>query len=143
MLRGKFDRFVFGVLGLFILAGPAAAQLIDIGKFKGIMIPYNLEFGGKTLEKGQYDLETLKNPTTPSCYLRFKKKGKVVCLVEGERLELEARAFSRLIDPSVSQKPQLKMKKDTKEKVLVFLVQTGRDSLYPYLLLQFKLKYQE
>jgi hypothetical protein len=128
---------------ILVLAASAAAQLIDIGKFKGVQVPYTLKFEDKVLEKGRYDLEALKNPNTPSCYLRLKKGGKVMCLVEGERLDYEAQGMSRMTDPEIPDKPRLKMKRNTEEKVLIFMVETGRDSLFPYLLLRFKLEYEE
>jgi len=143
MLRKKAGRHLFGVLMIFILAGPAAAQLIDIGKFKGVTIPYTLKFEGKVMKKGPYDLEALKNPDTPSCYLRFKKGGKVVCLIEGERLEYKAQGMSRMADSDIPQKPRLKMKRNAEEKVLIFMVETGRESQFPFLLLRFKLGYEE
>ncbi|MFZ2054641.1 MAG: hypothetical protein WAU81_10640 [Candidatus Aminicenantales bacterium] len=143
MLGKKVGRHLIGVLMILVLAAPAAAQLIDIGKFKGVQIPYTLKFQDKVLEKGRYDLETLKNPDTPSCYLRFKKGGKVMCLVEGERLEYKAHGMSRMTDSEIPNKPRLKMKRNTEEKVLIFMVETGRDSLFPYLLLRFKLEYEE
>jgi len=143
MLRGKTGRRFLGVFVILMLAGPAASQLIDIGKFKGVTIPYTLKFGDNVLKKGPYDLEVLKNPTTPSCYLRFKKGGKVLCLVEGERLEYEAQGMSRMGDSDIPQKPRLKMKRNTEEKVLIFIVETGRESQFPFLLLRFKLEYEE
>jgi hypothetical protein len=143
MLGEKARRRFIGGLMVLVLAAPAAAQLIDIGKFKGVQIPYTLKFEGKVLEKGRYDLEALKNPNTPSCYLRFKKGGKVIYLVEGERLDYEAQGMSRMTDSEIPDKPRLKMKRNTEEKVLIFMVETGRDSLFPYLLLRFKLEYEE
>ncbi|MFZ2054625.1 MAG: hypothetical protein WAU81_10555 [Candidatus Aminicenantales bacterium] len=98
MLGEKVGRHLIGVLMIFLMAAPAAAQLIDIGKFKGVEIPYSMKFEDKVLEKGRYDLETLKNPDTPSCYLRFKKGSKIICLVEGERLDYEAHGMSRMPD---------------------------------------------
>lgn len=143
MIGGKVSRQIFGVMLVLVLAALAAAQLIDIGKFKGVEIPYTLKFEDKVLEKGRYDLETLKNPDTPSCYLRFKKGGKIICLVEGERLTIEARGGARLTDQSIPDSPRLKMKRNTEEKVLIFTVETGRRSRFPFLLLQFKLEYEE
>lgn len=139
----KASRRFIGVLMILALAAPAAAQFIDVGKFKGIAIPYTLKFNDKVLEKGLYDLETLKNRTSPTYYLRFKKKGKVICLVPGEQLTVEARAGSRLTDPSIPNTPRLKMKKDTTEKILIFSVETGRRSRFPFQLLRFKLEYED
>lgn len=131
------------VLVILTLAAPAAAQLIEIGKFQQVEIPFTLKFKGKVMEKGRYDLETFKNPGNPSCYLRFKKGGKVVCLIEGERLDYKARGMSRMSDSEIPDKPRLKMKRNTEEKVLIFMVETGRRSQFPFLLLRFKLEYEE
>jgi hypothetical protein len=143
MLGEKSGGRLLGVFAILILAGPAAAQMIDVGKFKKVEIPYTLRFKDKVLEKGQYDLETVKNQNTPSCYLRFKKNNEVICLVEGERLTVPVRAGARLTDPNIPDTPRLKMKKDREEKVLIFTVETGRRSRYPFLLLRFKLEYEE
>lgn len=143
MLGEKRGRHFIGILMILGLAAPAAAQLIDIGKFKGVQIPYTMKYEDKVLEKGKYNLETLKNPNTPSCYLRFKKGNKVMCLIEGERLDYEAHGMSRMTDSEIPDKPRLKMRKNTQEKLLIFMVETGRDSLYPYLLLRFELEYED
>jgi hypothetical protein len=108
----KVGRHLIGVLMIFLMAAPAAAQLIEISIFKGVEIPYTLKHGDKLLEKGRYDLEAVKNPNSPSYYLRFKKKGKVICLVQGEQLTVEARAGSRLIDKSIPDNPRLKRGKN-------------------------------
>ena len=84
-----------------------------------------------------------KNPTTPSCYLRIKKGTKILCLIEGERLDYEAYGMSKMTDPSIPQKPRLKMKRSAEEKVVYFTVETGRGSRFPYLWLRFKLDYEE
>ena len=128
---------------ILLLAGPIFAQLIDIGKFKGVEIPFRLKFQDAVLEKGSYNLEVLKNRNTPSCYLQIKKGTKVLCLIEGERLEYKDHGMSKMTDPNIPQKPRLKMKRNTEEKVVYFMVETGRDSLFPYLWLRFKLDYEE
>jgi hypothetical protein len=131
-----------GVL-ILLLANPIFSQLIDIGKFKGVQVSYRLKFENTVMEKGTYDLEALKNPNTPSCYLRFKKGSRILCLVEGERLDYEVKGMARMTDPSIPQKPRLKMKRNPEEKVVYFMVETGRDSLFPYLWLRFKMDYEE
>lgn len=143
MATTRASRDLIGVLMILALAAPAVAQLIDIGKFKGVQIPYTLKFEDKVLEKGKYNLETLKNPNTPSCYLRFKKGNKVICVIEGERLDYEAQGMSRMSDSEIPDQPRLKMKKNSAEKILIFTVETGRNSLYPYLFLRFELEYEE
>ena len=143
MFRNRFFGGCVLISLLGILAVPASAQWIRLGQFKGVEIPYTLKYEEKVLEKGLYDIEAVKQPKTPQCYLRFKKDGKIVCLVEGEWLTLPVRAGARLTDPSIPNTPRLKMKKDTEEKVLIIMLETGRRNPRPYLLIRFKLKYEE
>ena len=143
MLGEKRGRYLIGGLMIFLMAGAVAAQLVDIAKFKGVQIPYTMKFEDKVLEKGKYDLETLKDRNNPTYYLRFKKRGRVICMVEGEQLTVEARGMSRLSDKDIPDNPRLKMKKNTAEKNLIFTVETGRRSQFPFQMLQFKLEYEE
>jgi hypothetical protein len=143
MSRHRVLGNVLGIFLILLLASPIYAQLKDIGKFKGVEIPFRLKFQDIVIEKGSYDLEALKNPNTPSCYLRIKKGTKILCLIEGERLQYEAYGMSKMTDPSIPQKPRLKMKQSAEEKVVYFTVETGRGSRFPYLWLRFKLDYEE
>jgi hypothetical protein len=56
------------------------------------------------LEKGKYDLEVLRqeNPTAPMYYLRIRKRGKVLCLLEGQRLEYKIRGAEHMRDTIVN-----------------------------------------
>jgi hypothetical protein len=143
MSGGKAGRNLIRVLMILVLVASAAAQFIDLGKFKGVAIPYTLKYKDIVMEKGRYDLETVKNRNSPTYFLKFKKGGKVICLVEGEQLTVEARAGSRLTDKSIPDSPRLKMKKDTAEKILIITVETGRRSQFPFQLLQFNLEYED
>ncbi len=143
MLGEKVGRALIGILMIFLIAGPAAAQFIDIAKFKSVQIPYTMKFEDKVLEKGKYDLETLKDRNNPVYHLRFKKSGKVICTVEGEQLTVESRGMSRMSDEDIPDNPRLKMKKNAAEKILIITVETGRRSQFPFQLLQFKLEYEE
>lgn len=143
MLGEKVGRCLIGALIIFLITGPAAAQFVDIAKFKGVQIPYTMKFEDKVLEKGKYDLETLKDRNNPVYYLRFKKSRKVICMIEGEQLTVESRGMSRMSDEDIPDNPRLKMKKNTTEKILIITVETGRRSLFPFQLLQFKLEYEE
>jgi hypothetical protein len=143
-MQGKKTRRRFiGVLLVLGLAATAGAELIDIGQFKGVQIPYALKFEGKVLDKGLYDLTAVKDRNNPLYYLRFKKRGKVICMVEGEQLTVDARGGSRMSDEDIPDNPRLKMKKNTAEKLLIFTVETGRRSQFPFQMLQFKLEYEE
>jgi hypothetical protein len=143
MFRNRFFGGCVLVSLLGILAVPAAAQWVSLGKFKGVEIPCTLKYEDKILEKGTYDLESVKHPTTPQCYLRFTKNDELIAFVEGEQLTLPVRASARSTDPSIPNTPRLKMKKDTEEKVLIIMVETGRRNPRPYLLIRFKIKYEE
>ena len=143
-MRGEKVRdHLIGALMILVLAAPAAAQRVDVAKFKGVQIPYTMKFEDKVLEKGKYDLETLKDRDNPAYYLRFKKSGKVICIVEGEQLTVESRGMSRMGAEDIPDNPRLKMKKNTAEKILIITVETGRRSQFPFQLLQFKLEYEE
>jgi hypothetical protein len=143
MFRKRFFGGCVLVFLIVILAAPAAAQWIPLGKFKGVEIPCTLKYKDKVLEKGKYDIEAVKHPNTPQCYLRFKKNGDEICTVEGEWLTLPVRGGARRIDPSIPNTPRLKMKKDTEEKVLIIMLETGRRNPRPYLLIRFKMEYEE
>lgn len=143
MLFKQLFKKLLKVFLIMLLTSPSFAQLKDLGRFKGIALPYRLKYHDVVIEKGIYDLEALKNPTTPMCYLRIKKGRRVICLVEGERLDYEVRAGDRMTDPSIPDSCTLKMKKNPEEKVLYFVVETGRSSRFPFLLLRFKLEYEE
>jgi len=135
LLGGCFLVFLIAAL-----AAPAEAQWIRLGKFKGVDIPYTLKYKDKVLEKGQYDIEAVKHPKTPQCYLWFKKNGDEICIVEGEWLTLPVRGGARRTDPSIPNTPRLKMKKDTEENVLILTLETGRRNPRPYLLIRFKME---
>jgi len=144
MFLKAFFKGMGGVFLVLFLYCPAQSQLIDIGKFKAVQIPYNLSYQDVVIEKGFYDLEALKNPTTPSCYLRFKKGKQVVCLVEGERLDYEGYGADRLTDPSIPDKPTLKFKRNAEEKKLLITVETGKVARrFPLLKLRFTLRCEE
>src|SRR4030042_3865448 len=103
---------------IIVLTSPSLAQLKDLCGFKGIALPYRLKYHNVVIEKGTYDLDALKNPTTPMCYLRIKKGRRVICLAEGERLDYEVHGMARMTDPSIPDSCTLKMKKNPEEKVL-------------------------
>ena len=143
MFSKKACEKFFAVILVLLLACPILAQYIDLGKFKGVEIPFKLKFGDTVLEKGTYDLEALKNRSTPMCYLRIKKDKKTLCLIEGERLDYENYGSSKMSDPSIPDKLTLKMKKDPKEKIFYFFVETGKSSRFAFLKLKFKMDYEE
>lgn len=143
MFSKKACKKLFPVILVLILVCPILAQFIDLGKFKGVEIPFRLKFRDTVLEKGTYDLEALKNRSTPSCYLRIKKDRKILCLIEGERLDYEVSGAAKMSDPSIPDKLTLKMKKDPKEKIFYFFVETGKSARFAFLKLKFKMDYED
>lgn len=125
---------------LFILGSfyQVQAQMVDIGTFKGVQIPCRLSYNDKIVEKGTYDLEFLKDRDSPTCYLRIKKGGKVLCLIDGERRVYPS--GGGMFDPNIPDKPTLKMKRDDQNKLLIFDFETGKFGLFPYLLIRYKVK---
>jgi hypothetical protein len=133
----------FTAILALLLACPAFAQYIDLGKFKGVEIRSRLKFQDTVVEKGTYDLEALKNRTSPACYLRIKKGRKILCLIEGEQLDYENYGTGKMSDPSIPDKLTLKMKKDPKEKIFYFFVETGKSAHFAFLKLKFKMDYED
>lgn len=143
MLSKKAFEKVFTVILALLLACPAFAQYIDLGKFKGVEIHSRLRSQDTVVEKGTYDIEALKNRTSPMCYLRIKKGKEILCFIEGERLDYELIGAQKMSDPSIPDKPTLKMKKDPKEKIFYFFVETGKSARFPFLKLRFKMNYED
>lgn len=112
--------------------------MVELCKFKSVRIPYNLSHQDVVVEKGTYDLEALKNPNTPCCYLRFKKGKQVLCLIDGERLNFNP------TDPGIPDQPTPKFKKNAQEKKLLITVETGKaHRRFPFLKLRFTLGCEE
>ena len=145
MARKRMLESILGMFLIFFFAFPMLAQMRDICNFKGVEIPCQLLFKDIVLEKGQYDLDVMKNPnpSQQQYFLRIKKGKKILCLIEGERVYSEALDRERRIDPNYPEKARLKMKKNPEEKVFYFTVETGKRSRAPYLLLRFKMDYED
>ena len=138
-LRSTF-RNTLRVFLIFSVTGTALAQLIDMCSFKGVEISHRLKYRDSIIEKGKYDLETLKNPTTPMCYLRIKKGKKIICLAEGERLQYEQLGMDQLSNPNIPDKPTLKIRRDPDGKTFYFLVETGKRANFAFYKLRFTME---
>lgn len=128
------------ILGIFLIlffVGIGFAQLIDLCQFKGVQISYRLKYRDSIIEKGTYDVEALKNPTTPMIYLRIKKGKKIFCLAEGERLQYEGVGMDQMANPKIPDKPTLKMKRDPIRKKFFFFVETGKRATFSFYNLKF------
>ena len=145
MLFNKvFLNFLKIFLVLFLL-NPCFAQLATFCIYQGVEIPYRLIYQNTTIEKGKYDLEVMRPRTTPMYYLRIKKGKKILCQILGDRYDYPEMTYSeRTMGPAIPDQCTLQMKKDPEKRVFYFTVHSGRkNSLFPYLLLKFKVKYEE
>jgi len=132
-------RCFLGVILIAFLFSPVFAQIADVCKFKGINIPFDLKHNDSIIQKGKYDLELLKHTAQTAFYLRFKKRGKQQTLVLGEQL-----SYSSSEEKEIPKKPQLKMKKNSQEKTLQIIVESGTATWkYPAVKVRFILKYEE
>jgi hypothetical protein len=137
--RSIFRNILRFFLILFF-AGIGLAQMIDLCLFKGVQISHRLKYQDSIIEKGTYDIEALKNPNTPMCYLRIKKGKKIFCLAEGERLQYEGTGMDQMSNPSIPDEPTLKIKRDPIRKKLFFIVETGKRARFPFYKLSFTLE---
>jgi hypothetical protein len=138
-------RSFMGIFLVLILSSPVlTSQLKLLCKFKGVALPYTLKYQGKVLEKGKYDLEAVKKATSTDYYLRIKKRGKVLDLIQGEQWDYQTRGTYLMRDPSIPDEPTLKMKKNLEEKVFYITIETGRKNrIVPFARLRFKFGYEE
>ncbi len=133
---------VFPVLFLF---SPCFGQLAVFCTYQGVEIPCRLIFENTTIEKGQYDLDVMRPRTTPMYYLRIKKGRKVLCQILGDRYDYpQMTYYERTTSSAIPDQCTLQMNKDPKENAFYFTVHSGRKNrLFPFLLLKFKVKYEE
>jgi len=131
---------ILGIFWILFFAGTGFAQLIDLCEFKDVQISYRLKYQDSIIEKGTYDIEALKNRTTPMIYLRIRKGKKILCLAEGERLQYEGIGMDQMANPKIPDKPRLKIKRDPEGKKLSFIVETGKAAKFPFYNLKFSME---
>ncbi len=116
----KKGRVGFSLAMFFSLCLTArlTAQMNVILRFKKVPISVDLRIKDSVLPNGVYDLEFLRTPSPLAYYLRIMKAGKILHLVQGE--------FIRYEDPKkVPAKPVLNISKDTAEKLLIIMFESG------------------
>jgi hypothetical protein len=129
---------------LSLLSPVFAAQLKLLCKFNGLQIPYNLKYGDKVFEKGEYNLEAVKDKSAPRYFLRIKKGSRVLCMTQGEQLQYDSRGWDKTKDPNIPDKCTLKMGKNSEEQMIYLTVETGKkNQMEPYQKLRFKMEYEE
>jgi len=121
ILKRGVAGFILAVI-LFLLAiALPAEQMNPICRFKNITIPVDLRIEGSILTKGVYDLEFVRYPSPILYYLRFMKKGRILYFVQG-------REFAYDNSSVIPRKPLLKMSKNTTEKTLNIVFESGIDT---------------
>lgn len=145
MIHKQASRVFASVLLVLFLYSPAlSSQLKLLCKFSGVNLPYALKYQNMILEKGKYDLEAVKKPTSTDYFLRIKKGGKVLELIQGEQWDYETRGMALMGDPDIPDKCTMKMRKNSEEKVFTIIVETGKKNrAAPFARLRFKFEYEE
>lgn len=129
---------------LSLLSPVFAAQLKLICKFNGVEIPFNMKYNDEVFEKGKYNLEAVRDKTSPKYFLRIKKGSRILCMIQGEQLQYDSRGWDKTKDPNIPDKCTLKMGKNSEEQVIYFTVETGKKNrMEPYQKLRFKMEYEE
>ena len=109
--------FVF----LFNLAIPLAAQINQMNRiayFRNVPISSDLQFKKSALSKGIYDFEFMRVPNTKAYYLRIKKKGKILHVVQGENYP-----YTKITE--MSNAPRLHMNYDAATNMFIIVVESG------------------
>jgi len=137
-------------LGLFMILlalSSGYAQRKTFVTFKGVETPFKLKYGETVIEKGVYDFEISVTEVGSQAifYLTPKKGKKAFCDVIGER---DAAAYGTVFlmtlseNPKIPKKPSLTFKIHPEEKAMVYILETGKQSLYPYEILKFHFNYE-
>ena len=118
--RGKV-ALTIALVFVFNLAIPLAAQINQMNRiayFRNVPISIDLQFTKSTLSKGIYDLEFMRVPNTKAYYLRIKKKGKILHVVQGENYP-----YTKITE--MSNAPRLHMNRDADTNMFIIVVESG------------------
>lgn len=134
-----------GVLTALFLTALVYAQMTAICSFKGTNIPLSLKVQEKILAKGAYDVEFLRTSSPVLYYIKFMKRGKVLGVVQGEEWPYAGGIVSDIPkDKTIPKPPTMKMTINRTDKVLTFVLESGRNALlYPMVRARFRLPYEE
>jgi 6-phosphogluconolactonase (cycloisomerase 2 family) len=119
----KMDKaaLILALVFVFNLAVPLAAQINQMNRiayFRNVPISIDLQFKKSALSKGVYDLEFMRVPNTKAYYLRIKKKGKILHVVQGENYP-----YTKITE--MSNAPRLHMNRDTATNMFIIVVESG------------------
>lgn len=133
------------VLAAFCLADAAAGQTAPFYKFRGIQVPAKLKVKDQILDKGVFDLEFLRSSSPVLYSMRIIRRGKIIDVIQGEEWPYAGGIVSEIADAKdIPQKPTLKMTKNSGEKLLTFIFESGRFAhSYPMIRVRFRVPYEE
>lgn len=138
LVSTSFVAFAF-LLG----AAGAYAQLSSIYRFRDVGVPLTLKAEQTVIEKGTYDLEFVRSSSPVLYFLRFMKRGKILAVVQGEEWPYDVGLVTE-VARSIPKSPIMKMKVNRAEKLLNFVVESGRNNRdYPNLRAVFKLPIED
>lgn len=130
-------KVIVSVFFVSLLSLPALAQWEDVTSFKNVQIPFNLKYEERTIKKGTYEIDILKHTAQVAYYLRIKKGSKKLCLLPGEYLNY-------LDETEIPEKPKLRMRRNTAEKLLYIIFESGTITWkYPNIKIRFKIEYED
>ncbi|MGB6340107.1 MAG: hypothetical protein WBF32_10055 [Candidatus Aminicenantaceae bacterium] len=135
MLYRLSCKVIVCVFFVSLLSLPVFSQWEDVTSFKDVQIPFDLKYEDKIIKKGTYKVEILKDTKQTVYYLRIRQGSKRLCLVPGEYLQY-------MVDAQVPAKPKLRMRKNTEEKLLYLIFESGTITFqYPNIKIRFKMEY--
>jgi hypothetical protein len=130
-------RLIMCVFFVSLLYLPAVAQWEDVTSFKKVQFPFDLKYEDKIIKKGTYKIEILKDAKQTVYYLRIRKGSNKLCFIPGEYLQYKA-------DAEVPAKPKLRMRRNTAEKMLYIIFESGTITFqYPNIKIRFKIEYED
>jgi len=128
---------------ILILFCPAMAQMRRVHIFKNVEIPFNLKHKNMVFEKGKYDFEILSERSLSMFKLRIIKKGKGLCILDGEILRAEPPGARGEKMEEVPDDPTLKINRIPLKNIVNIIVETGKlTRIFPYHKLGFQMEYE-
>jgi hypothetical protein len=145
MVRSRRILVTTSFVALAFLLGVAVAyaQMASIYRFRDVSVPLTLKVEQTVIEKGTYDLEFMRSSSPVLYFLRIMKRGKILAIVRGEEWPYDVGLVTE-VARSIPKSPIMKMKVNRAEKLLNFVVESGRNNRdYPNLRAVFKLPFED
>ena len=126
---------------ILVIFWPARAEFRRVHRFRNVDIPFRLKYEGGVLARDQYDFEIIADRTLNMFKLRIAKKGKYLCLIDGEILISEAPGARGEKMEEVPDEPTLTLSRIPDKNVVDIIVETGKIiRLFPYHRIRFQME---